>query len=160
MSTEVSIGELYDIATANVDTVEYMNAFVEEQLTPFERALMAKFFEEHISLTLESLQGFIDQPSDYGEGQTKDVVAFVDAWEEHLWDAINEGGEETRRNALQAILHECDHMWVNGPVSFRRALMHTATVYKAEELHDALTRYQVEKVEQRFAELAGGEGDE
>ena len=137
-----------------------MTAFVEQQTTPFERALMAKFFEEHICLTLESLHAFIDRPSDYSEGPNNDVRAFVDTWEEDLWDTINSGGDQTRRSGLQAILYHCEeHMWISGPFSFRRALLHTATVYKAEEMHDALTRYQVEKIEQRFAELAEGSDD-
>ena len=153
----MGISEAYDQADQDVDTLAYMNAFVEGQLTPFERELLRAFMEERISLTLESLNGFNMAASDYNIGTTDEVAEFVSSWEELLWDAVVAGGEDENRSALDTIMYYCDHMYISGPASFRRALVHTALVFKAEEIYEALERYKADKIEQRFAELARGE---
>ena len=152
----MNIGSVHDQATEDVETgPKYMDGFVTSQLSPFEAAILSRFIEATPRETMESMQAFVDDPGAYSPNDFG-LTRFMSNWRDHVWDAIEEKAEFCGMTPVGAILHWNSHKHIGSQKAFDLALINTAAMFVAESALDGLQRYVLERIDDRFNELASG----
>jgi hypothetical protein len=153
-----SIAELTRLAAEQVDAgASYMTAYINDQMTAFEVAILDRFTEATIAATIQNLEYFISEPSLYFPS---DDTFQLQAHIPDMWDVIAENSPHEGRMPLDCIIRTCDDRWIDSQPEFERCLQQTAAFFVATSVLDGIERYRAEKTDAAFADLASGDDDD